>query len=344
MADLYSRKFFIHLMPGLCTIILGMHRSGTSCLGSLLQDLGCKIGHSLEGPADGNPQGHFEDSELLAFHRKIIHSHTGDPGGVLVSADFKASPDSKQQSAAGNIIRGRQNTDWWGWKEPRTCLFAEFWLEMIPDASIIAIYRHPLEVWDSLLRRNTDPNIRIMDDAVFASYTAYNRGILAARQARKSGKVLLGYATELLEQPQRVRDFCNKLAGIQPKPGNTWKFNPSHFQSLKITRRAHEAFCEAYPESGELFDKLQNVADYPLSFAHGSKGSFNQLARTISECKATPARAWLPVIMAELGWQRDFMTGEIRRLMHEIEILKESKKHPPSREPTSWLRRFWQWI
>ncbi len=41
----------------------------------------------------------------------------------------------------------------WGWKEPRTTLFAPSWLELFPEARIIHIIRHPLAAAMSIRQR-----------------------------------------------------------------------------------------------------------------------------------------------------------------------------------------------
>lgn len=41
----------------------------------------------------------------------------------------------------------------WGWKEPRTTLFAPFWLHFFPDALVLDVVRHPLAVAMSIRQR-----------------------------------------------------------------------------------------------------------------------------------------------------------------------------------------------
>jgi hypothetical protein len=44
----------------------------------------------------------------------------------------------------------------WGWKEPRTTLFLDFWVNLLLDANFLLIYRSPWEVVDSLYRRGDE--------------------------------------------------------------------------------------------------------------------------------------------------------------------------------------------
>ena len=42
----------------------------------------------------------------------------------------------------------------WGWKEPRTTLFARSWLQLFPDAHVLDVVRHPLSVALSIRQRD----------------------------------------------------------------------------------------------------------------------------------------------------------------------------------------------
>jgi len=45
----------------------------------------------------------------------------------------------------------------WGFKDPRTLLFLDGWLEIVPDMEFIGIYRHPMVVARSLHARKALP-------------------------------------------------------------------------------------------------------------------------------------------------------------------------------------------
>src|SRR5215469_670527 len=53
-------------------IVLGGHRSGTSCAAGILHHLGVPVGEKLLGANTGNPAGHFEDVEFLRLHKRIL--------------------------------------------------------------------------------------------------------------------------------------------------------------------------------------------------------------------------------------------------------------------------------
>lgn len=130
-------------------IIAGMHRSGTSLIASFIHHSGIDLGDDLVGPRKSNPYGHFEDAEILDFHRDILVREFGHPMWVPGPPDL--SEEDRQRAA--QLIAVRRHKARWGWKEPRTCLFLELWNGLLPDALFLFVVRHPLLVLDSLSRR-----------------------------------------------------------------------------------------------------------------------------------------------------------------------------------------------
>ena len=56
--------------------IIGMHRSGTSALGGVLESLGLTVGKTVMPPnaAEGNPKGFSENLALMQFHDRFLES------------------------------------------------------------------------------------------------------------------------------------------------------------------------------------------------------------------------------------------------------------------------------
>src|SRR3954453_7575771 len=121
-------------------VILGMHRSGTSLAAQWLQRCGLHIGDRLVGAGRGNIEGHFEDRDFLDLHRNIlISSNLPDTG--LVS-EFDSASNNTHLAEIRKLI-GLKNSlyEEWGWKEPRTCLFLEQYMNVLPAAKYIILLR-----------------------------------------------------------------------------------------------------------------------------------------------------------------------------------------------------------
>ncbi|TXF90948.1 hypothetical protein FUA23_03875 [Neolewinella aurantiaca] len=139
------------MMRNKVLMLLGMHRSGTSLMGQWLANCGLHLGEEMLGKSASNKFGHFEDRDFLEFHRALLaHNNldydVGEKMSIEIPTEFEVE--------AEKLIEAKNNENGqWGWKEPRTCLFLDFWDEKIPGAKSLVIYRDYENVVDSLLRR-----------------------------------------------------------------------------------------------------------------------------------------------------------------------------------------------
>lgn len=157
--------------------ITGMHRSGTSMVAHYLQLCGINIGEHLH-PADrGNPKGYFEDEELLNLHKDILVTF-GLPAFPTEDEQLSQKIPEKFKLFAQQIIHERKKLTRWGWKDCRTSLFLDFWKDLIPEINVLFLYRHPVGVVDSLLRRNTDKIIQRDSSIAFKSWQLHNQRIM----------------------------------------------------------------------------------------------------------------------------------------------------------------------
>ncbi len=207
-------------------IITGIHRSGTSLTASLFQSVGVNIGEKLVGPEYGNIRGHFEDIEFVELHKRILQSQHIDVLGSNV--ETKEITVKKQQlKIAKKLIKNRQEENEkankvWGWKDPRTTLFLNFWLQLLPDAKFVFVYRSPWEVVDSLYRRNTDEKLLEQPEKAVKMWLNYNQRILDFYQ-QFSGKCLIGKVDNIGKNPESFIQAVNEKFEINlpaPPPGN----------------------------------------------------------------------------------------------------------------------------
>ena len=136
-------------------VITGMHRSGTSLLASAMQAAGVAIGDDLLGASNSNVHGHFEDLEFLNFHENVFADHGLTWYDVTPSTNLAVSPKRRRQ--AESLVAARAHQPVWGWKDPRTCMFLNFWETLLPSAKFVFIFRRPDEVIASLQRRREKP-------------------------------------------------------------------------------------------------------------------------------------------------------------------------------------------
>jgi len=136
--------------------IAGMHRSGSSLFANWLHESGIFIGYELYGAESSNQRGHYEDMEFLNLHKKDLHLKNLDISG-LFPGPYPLKIDPRLVGDVQKIIDKRKELSLWGWKEPRTTLYLNYWKEKIPELKVIVLIRDHAAIANSLyirLKRN----------------------------------------------------------------------------------------------------------------------------------------------------------------------------------------------
>lgn len=176
-------------------ILIGMHRSGTTLVANLLERLGLHLGWLLQ-----------ENSESIFFverNEALLNACGGrwdHPGPVQhllrcepmrgrAMAMLRRDTHSPRflsflgPSHARFLGRPERINFPWGWKDPRNSYLLPLWLELFPQAKILHIYRHPMDVARSLFVRENRSIARRVAMLGGASVNADSRR--TARDLRK---------------------------------------------------------------------------------------------------------------------------------------------------------------
>ena len=179
-------------------------------MGRFLKDSGIDVGDNLLGPHLSNPYGHFEDIEILDFHKKILRREfNGEDQWV---PELPCLTEEDRKVAMSLIEKRHKKGKPWGWKEPRTCLFLDFWTELIPEAKFLFLFRSPNTVLDSLSRRHniTPMNWRVHNKFINA-WILYNRQILMFYNKYKERCILVAIEHSVENPDNFVQLLCNRL-------------------------------------------------------------------------------------------------------------------------------------
>ncbi|MEY3067096.1 MAG: hypothetical protein RLZZ532_3888 [Cyanobacteriota bacterium] len=243
-------------------IIAGMHRSGTSLTASLLQNLGVNIGKQLVGVDYGNIKGHFENVDFVDFHKSVFKSHDIDELGCVFSGEISLT-EQQIESAKKLIEINQDSSSAWGWKDPRTTLFLDFWHQLLPQAKFIFVYRSPWEVIDSLYRRATDAILLDHPEIAIQMWSNYNRKILEFYHKYPDNCLLANVYTVGNQTADFIKQINHKFnLNLQGEFSN--QFEPSLLVN-RILATPKPLFIKAYfPESIELYQTLESNA-YPLN-------------------------------------------------------------------------------
>ncbi len=193
-------------------IIAGMHRSGTSLTSSLLQSGGLNIGERLMGEGDGNIKGHFEDWDFVEFHENVLASQGISKEGWTKQKNIPVSEQDLERAKL--ILKSKYNNNW-GWKDPRTTLFLDFWAKLIPEANFIFVYRSPWEVVDSLYRRG-DRLFQLQPHLALEVWLHYNM-IIKEFYDNNLDRCLLFNIETISSNPQLFLEVVARKTGIKLK-------------------------------------------------------------------------------------------------------------------------------
>lgn len=144
-------------------VVVGMHRSGTSLISRLLDQLGILMGKDLQ-----------EDHESKFFIdlNKWIYANAGAdwarPEALSELIDFHPASErvveylrTRISSRSSKKFSGRSLkngifdiTEPWGWKDPRTGPTLPIWLSIWPEMKVVHVMRHGVDVASSLHTRS----------------------------------------------------------------------------------------------------------------------------------------------------------------------------------------------
>ena len=130
-------------------IILGMHRSGTSCLTGSLQEGGLYLGE-VNTAAPHNAKGNRENRAIMDLQDDILRANGGDWDRPPETVTWQSGHRKRRDEIIATYPTDRV----WGFKDPRTLLTLSGWLEVLPQACFVGTFRHPVAVAASLHARN----------------------------------------------------------------------------------------------------------------------------------------------------------------------------------------------
>jgi hypothetical protein len=132
--------------------ILGMHRSGTSCLAGNLERCGLFLDDVVRD-SPHNAKGNHEFRKARYVHSQILHASGGSwhrpPAVIKVNWQQKRALRAIASQLSRHIPCGL--------KDPRLLLLLDAWIKVVDTYTLIGTFRHPIAVARSLTERNQMP-------------------------------------------------------------------------------------------------------------------------------------------------------------------------------------------
>lgn len=153
--------------------VIGMHRSGTSCLAGCLEDLGLSLGEVVTS-APHNKKGNRENPRFWPVHDAVLQ-RVGAAWDAPPAEPVVWTPQEKADLKA--VLADYDALPLpWGFKDPRATVLLDGWFEILPDLRLIGSIRHPLAAAGSLTARNGFDLERGL-----SIWAGYNRALLRWR-------------------------------------------------------------------------------------------------------------------------------------------------------------------
>jgi hypothetical protein len=242
-------------------IVAGMHRSGTSLIANWLAHGGLDMGDDLIPANFSNPAGHYEDRLFVDLQRDMLDENGTDH---WIADDRALSVGPHLRARAVQLLEGHDGVQW-GWKDPRTTLFLDFWRSLLPDIKVLVVYRHYTQVVDSLLRRELNQRRRkpqweqktvgrklkavtrqsFMNLSLVRSYlrvwNRYNRDALAFAAAYPADCLVL-HVGDLIPCAARLTHYLNCAWGFALQPLDPHDvYDPALLQTRRMPVRAAQS-------------------------------------------------------------------------------------------------------
>jgi hypothetical protein len=272
-------------------IILGMHRSGTSMVVSLLREIGFFAGHKLD-----------ENLESRFFQRRNqwIMKRAGGSWDYPLPVKklcqevslkeeainlFKLSVSSRQfyafTGSKSNLLFNKRTElhSPWGWKDPRTIFTFDLWLPVFPSAKIIYITRNGVDVAKSLSSRERQLITNGKRSVIIKPVALRLKGALHPFESHTSNSTR---CTSLTESFKLWEEYNNECLNVYESFSGDKLFvrYEDILEKPDIHLREIAAFCGLHFKNDKL-DKLSSKinSDRSYAFVHDEflSGFYNKL-------------------------------------------------------------------
>lgn len=230
-------------------VVLGMHRSGTSAITRGLEALGISLGDNLVPENWDNERGFWEDAEIVSFNEDL-QAKLGFAwfGNIVVDKIDWSNALIQEAKEQAKVLLDKKftNNSVYGFKDPRTAILIEFWLSVFHDLELspyfVIALRHPLEVAQSLLKRNGLP----IEKSLLLWATSAHQCIT---YTENEIRLLVSY-NEILDSPIRQLNRISSVFNLPPVDSQSDEI--SQYSNNFLTKELRH---NTVPDS-ELYDDL----------------------------------------------------------------------------------------
>ena len=311
-------------------LLLGMHRSGTSLLGSILEALGLGLPGPLLAADQHNPKGYFERQDITALQDHLLQelgrTWTSASGALPLPPHWLDLPSTQRVRASLQALLREEATrqsDAWAIKDPRCSLLLPLWHQVCAELEIplqlIASVRDPAEVMVSLLHRDAEStgmtpwraqqlwwhhNRQLLLDATDLPLAVVNYGdwftpAAAQNQLGASGPVLPPSDPASQSPQPSPADLARAGQAIQPQ----------HRRSQRLRRQLP---LPIQHQLNRFYQKLSQLARHPAPGGTAAR-------RSLESWLQKPRQSALPAIAPDSGSLRGRLIRQRALLMPHLD-------------------------
>jgi hypothetical protein len=307
-------------------VVLGMHRSGTSAVSSLMQQYGFDHGKSLLKPTEYNQKGFFENKSIMQFNDRLLVKlgmHWADPFTFLDNSSYQAELFTEFKSELAGILRQEFTTgNTLVLKDPRICLLLPFWkrafIEFKLSPLFLHVIRHPDEVVMSLENRNNMAARRAEN-----LWILYN--LLAEQNTRSENRMILLFKDILnnfIETGKTIREFLTGKTGLELPELLDQSIDPA-FHHYKSVNNMPEGESLSFSLYSLLSDHQNDPSDESVyqRIAELNKKFNNRIREAVSLGDGISAR----VIVRYKDGTREVSKSDITGMQQTFEIFLSTR-------------------
>lgn len=182
-------------------LILGMHRSGTSSLAGSLEQHGLYLANVFKWNPH-NQKGNRENPEIMGLNESVISYNQGSWDNPPLAIKWNDALAKQRDDILNDFYASQKPV--WGFKDPRTLITLEFWLDNLPSPQFVGTFRNPLAVAASLAARN-----KFSLENSLNLWQSYNQKLLYVQ--KKFAFPLVNFDASLEDYNQRVRSIAKSF-------------------------------------------------------------------------------------------------------------------------------------
>ena len=249
-------------------VVLGMHRSGTSVITSLVESCGISTGDNLQGAGPDNPKGYWEDEFIVNTNNKVLRS-LGLEWHSLIWLDeavLRKSPcyDELFQASkvylAGLLSRFPKLVI----KDPRMAMTLPFWLNVFEAIEVSPYYvitkRHPAAIGRSLVTRD------YFDQEYSAQLIYMYWASIVKHLPNQAPRIKVDYELVSRDEAGQCKRLCDFLGVAAVEQSLYSQFDPllerSNSDKSEVGFVWQQAFFAEFPDVNVPLEKIQTLKGY----------------------------------------------------------------------------------